>query len=572
MGRSRINGTGVRDGHTKHEGTEAPHRAERIILCQLQLSLTDPPCGGGHTFPDTSGLSSNLCHTFYTVTASAQKEERDISYIDSLKAEANTARTLNGAKAYAGTSDACLDFFAVAGGMRYKRPAVQIALFDRAYIETPDLAMRLMFHLRDIRGGMGERKLFRTLLRHVSFEWPESAVKNVRYISEFGRWDDLICLLGTPAQDEAVRIIREQLSRDEAALRRREGGDDVAHISLLAKWLPSDNASSRRTRKNAQLLIKALGMDGKDYRSLITSLRARIGLTECQLTFKRPEKVNYEAVPAQAMLKYRGAFHRADDERFGEYLKKVKSGKKGIHAGTLFPYEILRPFFNRDGEARDCDVLERLWKNLPGSVANANAISVVDTSGSMYSSRGNIVPALISQAMGLYCAERCRGLFHDYLITFESTPHLIQIRGNTLRDRLNYISSFPWGGSTNLESVFDLILNAAVKAQAPQDEMPEVVYIFSDMEFNRAMRNADMTVYEAARAKFEKLGYKMPAVVFHNVNSWQLQTPVTAHTLGTALTSGSSVHAMESKFDGNVTPMDHMLRVLNGERYAMISA
>ena len=247
-----------------------------------------------------------------------------------------------------------------------------------------------------------------------------------------------------------------------------------------------------------------------------------------------------------------------------------------MHTETLFPYEVLRPFF-RDGywngrNAKGEDTLEQLWNHLPGTVANVNAISVVDTSGSMYCGCGPLMPALISQAMGLYCAERCKGLFHNHMITFESTPHLVEIHGSSLRDKLMYISNLPWGGSTNLEAVFNLILTAAVNGHARQEEMPQVIYIFSDMEFNCCMCNADKTVYENAREQFEAAGYRMPAVVFHDVNSWQMQTPVTAHTRGTALSSGASTHTMECKFDGNITPMDHMLRVLNSKRYEMIHA
>ena len=499
-----------------------------------------------------------------------------MSYLKHLKTEANYTQTLNGAKTHGSTGDACLDFFAVSGGMRYRKPADQINLFDRAYIETPDLAMKLLFHLRDIRKGMGERKLFRTLLRHVAFTWPESARKNAEYISEFGRWDDVLCLLGTPAEKQATEAIRKQLAEDEAALKRRETGEEDAHISLLAKWLPSDNTSSPRTRKAAKRLMSTLGMEPKEYRRLITALRARIGLTECQLTRKHPEKVNYESVPAQAMLKYRNAFREGDNERFSSYLRDVCNGVKKIHTESLFPYEVLRPFFKggywERGDTKGADALEQLWNHLPGAVANANAICVVDTSSSMYCSCGPLMPALVSQAMGLYCAERCKGLFHNQMITFESTPHLVSIQGSNLRDKLRYIGTLPVGGSTNLEAVFDLILNTAVKYHAKQEEIPQVIYIFSDMEFNCCMHNADKTVYENARERFETAGYQMPAVVFHNVNSWQMQTQVTAHTRGTALSSGASTHTMEHKFDGNITPMEHMLRVLNSKRYAMIHA
>lgn len=517
-----------------------------------------------------------------TVLAAAEmpsaqrKGGKRMSYLDNLKTEANYTRTLNGAKTNGSTGDACLDFFAVAGGMRYRSPADQIRLFDRAYIETPDLAMKLLFHLRDIRGGMGERKLFRTLLRHVAFTWPESARKNTAYIAEFGRFDDLLCLLGTPAQKQAVQVIKDQLAEDEEALKRREAGDEDAHISLLAKWLPSDNTSSPRTRKTAKKLIRMLGMDNREYRRRITALRARIGLTERQLTGKHPENINYEAVPAQAMLKYCKAFKRTDGDRFNRFLSDVDAGTKQIHTDTLFPYEVLRPFFKGiwsvKTDIEEAKALEQLWKHLPGSAGNVNAISVVDTSGSMFCSYGALKPALISMAMGIYCAERCKGLFHNHLITFENSPHLVELHGTTVSYKMRYIQTLPWGMSTNLEAVFDLILETAVKYNAGQEELPQVIYIFSDMEFNCCMVNADETVYENARKHFELYGYKMPAVVFHNVNSWQMQAPVTSHTRGTALSSGAAAHTMAYKFDGNITPMDHMLRVLNSRRYAMITA
>ena len=499
-----------------------------------------------------------------------------MSYLDCLKTEASYTQTLNGAKTYESTGDACLDFFAVSGGMRNRKPTDQVNLFDRAYIETPDLAMKLLFHLRDIREGMGERKLFRTLLRHVAFTWPESAVRNAGYIPEFGRWDDMFCLLGTPAHNTAVQVIRNQLAEDEAALKKRASGDENAHISLLAKWLPSENTSSARTRNIALQLMSSLGMKKKEYRRLVTALRARIGLTERQLTAKHPEKINYEAVPSQAMLKYRSAFRKQYRVRFESYLRDVCAGAKRIHTETLFPYEILRPMY-RPGwytpqEAIGMETLETLWNHLSGAVSNTNAISVVDTSGSMYCSDVPLLPALVSQAMGLYCAERCQGLFHNHLITFESEPHLVEIHGATLSEKLRYIGTLPWGCSTNLEAVFDLILKAAVKAHATQNELPQVIYIFSDMEFNTCMGNADETVYENARSRFEAEGYQMPAVVFQNVNSWQKQVPVRAHTRGTALSSGAGTGMMKHEFDGNITPMGHMLRVLNSERYAMIHA
>lgn len=499
-----------------------------------------------------------------------------MSFIEQMKTEFNLTSTLNGAVTHGTSGDACLDFFAVSGGMRYRRKRDQIRLFEKAYIETPDLAMKLLFHIRDIRQGMGERQLFRTLLRHVAKVWPESAKKNVHYIAEYGRWDDVMCLFNTPAEEEAVSVIKEQLEKDLESLRLRENGQKDAPISLLAKWLPSVNASSKKTCAMGKRLSEALSLDEKSYRRMLSSLRANICLTERYLTRKATEKINYEAVPAGAMLKYRCAFEKHDGERFDAYLQDVGNLDKQMHADTLFPYEILRPFFKCGwvtNKAKGQKTLEMLWDSMRFEVGSVNALSVIDTSGSMYwAGNGAVTPALISQAMGIYCAERCRGLFHNMFITFNTTPTLMEIKGSTLSDKLRYLSNAPWGGSTNLERVFSLILKSAVEANAAQDELPEVLYIFSDMEFNQAIEKPDKTIFENARMKFEAAGYHLPAVVFHNVNSWHMQTPVQAHTKGAALTSGASVHSLKEKFDGNVTPMSHMLRVLNGKRYEVIHA
>lgn len=501
-----------------------------------------------------------------------------MSYLGKLKEEANKTKTLNGAVTYASTSDACLDLFSVAGGMRYRNPMDAIMLFDKAYIENPDLAMKLLFHIRDIRQGIGERKVFRTLLHHVAIQWPESARKNMRLIAEYGRFDDLLCLQNTKVWPSVIDYIKDVLQKDLASLDERKNGNVDAHISLLAKWLPSVNTSSKRTCRQACQLAQDLGMDARTYRKTLSELRANIGITECRLSGKRFERIKYEAVPAGAMIKYREAFTRHEDQRFKEYLAAVNKGQKEIHGETLFPYEILRPYFKNycgwyRNEMPHSDVLEALWKSLPGNIGNENAISVIDVSGSMYCHRkGEVSPALISQSLGLYHAERAKGAFHNHFISFSSVPKLIEICGNTLEDKLRYIQSAEWGFSTNLEAVFDLILATAVKSHASQDEMPSVLYIISDMEFNQAIRNPNMTIYEQAKKNFNENGYDLPAVVFINVNSWHMQAPVTAHTKGAALVSGASVNSFANKFDGNMTPMSHMLKVLNGERYKEVCA
>ena len=269
-----------------------------------------------------------------------------MSFLTQLEKNASKTRTFNGAAAYSTTGEACLDFFSVAGGMRYRSAYDQTILFTRAYIENPELAMKLLFYIRDIREGMGERQLFRTLIRYVAKSWPESARKNVHLISEYGRFDDMLCLMGTKSESEVIRVIKEQLAKDLAALDERKNGNINAPISLLAKWMPSINTSSRITRGIARKLAKALGMSAYDYRKMLTKLRNNICLTERYLTDRRHEKIKYSAVPAGAMFKYRDAFARHDKQRFMNFVKKAMSGKKQIHCANLFPYAIFRPIFN----------------------------------------------------------------------------------------------------------------------------------------------------------------------------------------------------------------------------------
>ena len=498
--------------------------------------------------------------------------------LQKMKEVSARTRTMNGAVTYKTSGDACLDLFAVGGGMRYQNKAELLRLFDRAYIENPDLAMKLLFYIRDVRGGMGEREAFRRILRHVAYTWPESARKNASYVPEYGRWDDLLVLLGSPLQEEVLRVIRTQLEQDlEAVIRREAGAQDVS-ISLLAKWLPSINASGAAARGKAKILAGELGITEREYRKMLARIRQHLNLVERNLTKKQPGKIRYDAVPARAMMKYRAAFERSDPQRFAAFLEEVESGKQRMHAGTLDPPEILRPYFKEGRYVNRYPVagkrvLEALWHSQGGQVGSRNALCVVDTSGSMYWGRkGAPLPALLAQALGLYFAERSGGIFRNHIITFENVPHLMELRGETLEDRLRYLQAAPWGNSTNLSAVFDLVLAAAAEMKAAQEEMPAVLYILSDMEFNMAFRRPDSTVFEDARAQYASCGYELPAVVFHNVNAWRTQTPVRAHTRGAALVSGSGTAAMSAHYTKNTTPMSHMLEVLGSERYRKIRA
>lgn len=493
--------------------------------------------------------------------------------LESIKKEANRTYTENGAATLQTTCSDCLDLFATIGALRSAEEQEILKRFVRAYTENPDLAMKLLFFARDVRGGLGERKVFRVCLRWMAQNAPASARKNLVYIAEYGRWDDLLSLMGTPCETDALRLIRKQL---EADLNAMDMGDEV---SLLAKWLPSINASNIQTVAYAKRIARFLGMTDATYRKTLVKLRERIRIIENSLR-QKDYSFDYARQPSRAMFKYRKAFYRNDGERYSEFLKKVSGGETKMHAGTLMPYELVEPYlrfrwssrsFMRDISEEEKSALNATWASLPAFKNEENALAIIDTSGSMYGG-GKPLPAAVALSLGLYFAEHNTGAFRNHFIEFSSRPQLIEIRGETFADRLWYAASFNKVADTNLEAVFDLILNAAVRNHVPQEELPAALYIISDMEFNCCVRNAGATNFENARAKFEAHGYQLPRIVFWNVQSRNAQQPVTQNEQGVALVSGCTPRIFNMLSNGMLSPLGYMLDILAAERYAKIAA
>ena len=496
--------------------------------------------------------------------------------LEYIKNEANRTLTENGAVTHATTGSDCLDLFATVGALRSADEAEIRRRFLRAYTEDPDLAMKTVFFARDVRGGLGERRVFRVCLRWLAGNAPASVRKNLPYVAEFGRWDDLLCLMGTPCERDALACIRQQLEADRNAM--DTGGD----ISLLAKWLPSVNASSAETVKAAKRIARFLGMNDAAYRKILVQLRARIRILEDQLR-RRDYSFDYSKQPSKAMFKYRKAFYRNDGERYGAFLRGVSRGEARLHANTLMPYELVAPYlgwnvFSRDNPSfmlpiseEEKKTLNATWASLPRFAPDENALAVVDTSGSMYFG-GSPLPAAVALSLGLYFAEHNTGVFRNHFIEFSARPQLIEVKGDNFADRLRYAASFNEVADTNLEAVFDLILNAAVRNHISQAELPSTLYIISDMEFNRCIRNAGATNFENAKARFAAHGYQLPGIVFWNVQSRQAQQPVTRNEQGVALVSGCTPQLFGRVMDGCFSPTEYMLRVLRAERYAKIAA
>lgn len=495
--------------------------------------------------------------------------------LEYIKKESNQTFTENGAVTYESTGSECLDLFSTIGALRHADDEEIIIRFTRAYTENPDIAMKLLFFARDIRGGLGERKVFRVIMNWLAVHEPETVKKNIEYVAEFGRFDDLLTLIGTECESAMVEYIKKQLESDKIAMKQNK------EVSLLAKWLPSVNATNKTTVKNAKRIAKSLGLNDAAYRKELTELRAYIRILENNLREKN-YTFDYEKQPSKALFKYRQAFIRNDGERYSVFISKVENGGAKLHADNVAPYELVEPFltsgwygndrsFMRTITKEEKATLNATWNSFPDFGGDENAIAVVDTSGSMYC-MSNPSPAAVALSLGLYFAERNKGIFRNHFIEFSERPQLIEIKGKTFADRLRYLASFNEVANTNLEAVFDLILNAAVKKYAKQEELPTKIIIISDMEFDCCMEDASISNFENAKEKFEKYGYKLPEVVFLNAASRNRQQPVTMKEQGVALVSGVTPRIFSMIAGGNLSPYTFMLEVLESERYAKIVA
>ena len=479
-----------------------------------------------------------------------------------LKNAMNRTLTENGAVTLRTSGSDCLDLFASIGALRGQPDAEIADRFLRAYAEDPDLAMKILFYARDVRGGLGERAVFRTILRWLAEHEMASLLQNLPYIAEYGRWDDLLVLLDTPARAEAEALLHRQFLADMQAL------EEGRQVSLLGKWLPSVNASNAETVRMARQLARAFGMNDARYRRALSALRAQIRIIENHLR-ERDYTFDYARQPSGAMLRYRRAFMRFDQDRYQDFLAQVRTGAASLHTGTLMPYQIVTAAYRAGEDEREA--LDVTWNALEDFTRDENAIVVADGSGSMYWG-GTPLPATVAQSLAIYFAERNHGAFHNHFITFSTTPQLVEIRGRDIVEKVRYCRSFNEVDNTDLAAVFDLILRTAVTHRVPQRDLPSTLYIVSDMEFDSCARGASQTNFEHARAMYRRHGYRLPRVVFWNVQSRNRQQPVRMNEHGVALVSGCTPRIFSQVMAGDTDPYTNMMNTLGDERYAAIRA
>ena len=485
-----------------------------------------------------------------------------------LKKQANKVYTENGAVTNESAGDFCLDLFATIGAIRRESDSEILSRFVKAYTENKDIATKILFFARDVRGGLGERRVFKVILKWLAKNEEETVKKNLKHIAEYGRFDDLLVLMGTPCQEDMLKFLKAQFDADVKAM------EEEKEVSLLAKWLPSVNTSNKEAVLNAKKIAKAFSLSDASYRKALSALRAYIKIIENNLR-EKDYTFDYEKQPSKAMFKYKKAFMRNDCKRYSRFLSKVEKGEAKLNASTIAPYELVAPFMKNYTlkvlSKQEQASINATWASLPSYGSNENAIAVIDTSGSMYCT-GKPVAASVALSLGIYFAEHNNGYFKNHFIEFSERPQLIEIKGENFADKLRYLASFNEVANTNVEAVFDLILNAAVENDLPQSELPSKLYLISDMEFDEVVDNAELTNFENAKKKFEEAGYSLPYIVFWNVASRNKQQPVTKNERGVALVSGCTPKLFDMVASGKSSPLEFMMEVIKSERYAKIVA
>lgn len=443
--------------------------------------------------------------------------------------------TNNGAITNSTSLNAVLDLFFIAGASRTMDEQSICNMLVKAYDENPVLTLKVIFWAGDIRNGQGERRFFRIALGWLELYHPGDLDELLPLVPEFNRWDSLFELFS----DKVLDLVHKALSEKN---------------SLCAKWMPRKKQYGNFAKKYRN----RFELTPKQYRQLIVE---NTKVVETQMCNQEWSDIEYSKIPSVAFSKYRKAWKRNDSERFNQFITDVTSGKEKINASVIFPHDIYKSYKSGGDEAS----IDAQWKCLPNYLENSKEriLPVCDVSGSMSG-----LPMEISVSLGIYFSERNESVFKNAFITFSEKPKLQYLAG-TLTQRIRQLETSDWGYHTNLVAVFNLILSAAITNKLSNDDLPTMLVIISDMEFDVAC--TDRTNFEKIKGIFEDAGYKIPSLVFWNVNGREGNVPVNTNDKNVALVSGSSPVTIKSILGAKeITPMEVMMSTLNHERYDCI--
>ena len=425
----------------------------------------------------------------------------------------DTKYTENGAMAYRTLNSPLVELFSQIGALRPRFVDEIETKFSTAFAADPLLATKMMFYAGNIRGGLGERRTFQICLNWLAQNHPEIAIKNIMNVPHFNRWDVLIkAFIGTAAENKMWAVVEHQLRTDCYNYHEKQP------ISLLAKWLPSVNASSKMTRRLAKIAYRKLHfLNEKEYRTVLHQLREHLKVVENLMSHGRWNEINYEAVPSKAMLRYRNAYAMKDNERFREYQQKLAKGEAKINASTLYPYDLVEKYARGYGSASKVEeVIEAQWKALPNYLSEpANILVMADVSGSMHGR-----PMATSVGLAIYFAERNQGDYHNLYMTFTDKPHYVQIKeGASLAQKVHQVMTTDVGYNTNLVKAFKTILETAVTMNVSPENMPEALIVISDMEIDNYVHWYGLDFVDEMKGRFEAKGYQFPKLILWNVEA-----------------------------------------------------
>lgn len=490
-----------------------------------------------------------------------------MNFVEAAKNESTMKFTENGASAYNTTENNLLDLFGTIGALRNRNPQDVCYKFEAAFNEDPLLATKMMFYAGNIRGGLGERETFRTILRWMARTYPSIVLKNLPLIAHYNRFDSLFELIGSNIEEDMWKYIYSTLKEDCARMHQGKT------ISLLAKWMPSENASSYKTKQLARYAARQLGMTERIYRKTLSSLRKYMNVTERIMSNNEWETIVYSQVPSYAMNKYRAAFNRHDGERFSKYISNVSSGKEKINSGVLFPYNLIHNYmvdYRWWGIAvKEFDpVVEEQWKNLPNYINEGeNIIVMADVSGSMAGR-----PIETSVGLAIYFAERNKGAFHGMYMTFTDKPHFIFLKDNmSLNNKIAQVLRTDVGYSTNLERAFNKVLTTAIENKIKEEDMPKAIVVISDMEIDSFFdEKYNWDFIKSMSKRFNQYGYKLPKIILWNVEA--RNDTFLSKSDEVLFVSGQSASSFKAVLTGlNGGGIELMLNTLNDPMYDRVS-
>lgn len=494
-----------------------------------------------------------------------------MSFIDAMESVLNERKTLttNGAVAYRTSGKKLMDFNFGVTALRNESEASIADKFAKVFYEDMMTAVKYLFYLGDVRGGLGERRTYR-----VCFDWlvnnhPDIAKALLTLIPEYTRWDNLSRLIKSDVGEDVADIIVEQLEKD---LKNMKIGKPV---SLCAKWLPSQNASSHKTRELGKEVAAKLKITPRQYRKTLSALRRYLDVVEVKMSQKEWGAIKYEAVPSKANLIYNAAFLRNDEARRRDYLDSLSRGETKINASVLQPHEIVYKYQNDGCWCRSLKkldaTLEALWKSLP-NIFTENTLVVRDGSGSMTCGRcgtNGATPLDAATALAIYMSEHNSGDWKDKFITFSSNPKVVSLRNcGSLRDKIELSLREAECSNTDIYKTMKLILNTALHNKISQDDMPKTIVICSDMQFDGRRNNLNHSLFDSIADEFKANGYQLPKICFWNLDGRLSNTvPMQQNDLGLILCSGFSIQIMKMFMSGKTDPYDVLLEQLNSERY-----